>query len=90
MRIRDSKGTRPFSLFSRIKMAGDQIEPHDLQERRELVQDVIDRLLSNPAYKAALVRLNARYLPNKDYNRRLQSYRDPAPPEDTESLNTEE
>jgi len=28
-----------------------------LQERRELVQDVIDRLLSNPNYKQELIKL---------------------------------
>lgn len=42
-----------------------------LQERQELIQDVIDRLLSNPEYKAALNKLNEDYPVLKDYNRRL-------------------
>lgn len=42
-----------------------------LQERKEIVQDVVDRLLSNPEYKAALMNLNAKYPSLKDYNRRL-------------------
>ena len=52
-------------------------EPIDLfQERQELIQDVIDRLLSNPAYKAKLMELNTEYPPLKDYNRRLEKSRD--------------
>lgn len=52
-------------------------DPVDLlQERQELVQDVIDRLLSNPNYKAALIQLNSEYPALKDYNRRLEKSRD--------------
>jgi len=46
-----------------------------LQERRELVQDVIDRLLSNPNYKQELIKLNAKCPALKDYNRNLQKLR---------------
>lgn len=45
-------------------------------ERQELIQDVVDRLLSNPEYKAKLKQLNAENPPLKDYNRRLEHYRD--------------
>lgn len=52
-------------------------DPVDLlQERQELIQDVIDRLLSNPAYKAKLIELNEENPPLKDYNRRLEKSRD--------------
>ncbi len=51
-----------------------EIDP--LEERQELIQDVIDRLLSNPEYKTKLRELNAEYPPLKDYNRRLEKYRD--------------
>ena len=47
-----------------------------LQARAELIQDVIDRLLSNPDYKEKLIALNNEYPPLKNYNRRLESYRD--------------
>lgn len=47
-----------------------------LQERKELMQDVIDRLLSNPEYKAALVELNNKFPALKDYNRRLDKSRE--------------
>lgn len=50
-------------------------EPDILQERKELVQDVIDRLLSNPDYKAKLIELNNNYPALKDYNRNLTKYR---------------
>lgn len=43
----------------------------DFQERKELVQDVIDRLLSNPEYKENLLKLNEKYPSLKDYNRNL-------------------
>ncbi|MES2287623.1 MAG: hypothetical protein V4547_18150 [Bacteroidota bacterium] len=46
---------------------------HNLEERQEIIQDVVDRLLSNPEYKAALLALNQQY-PSKNYNRRLESY----------------
>lgn len=52
-------------------------DPIDLlQERQELIQDVIDRLLSNPAYKLKLIELNVANPPLKDYNRRLEKSRD--------------
>ena len=31
------------------------------EERKEIVQDVIDRLLLNPKYKQELLKLNTRY-----------------------------
>lgn len=43
----------------------------DFQERKEIVQDVVDRLLSNPEYKENLLQLNEKYPSLKDYNRNL-------------------
>ena len=47
----------------------------DLPERKELIQDVVDRLLSNPDYKEQLKKLNEANPPKKNYNRYLESYR---------------
>lgn len=44
-------------------------------ERKELIQDVIDRLLSNPEYKQQLLDLNKKYPSLKDYNRNLEKSR---------------
>lgn len=44
-------------------------------ERRELIQDVIDRLLSNPDYKEKLIELNKQYPALKDYNRNFEKNR---------------
>lgn len=52
-------------------MSNNEPQKDILQERKELVQDVIDRLLSNPEYKAALIKLNQDYPNLTDYNRRL-------------------
>lgn len=57
-------------------MSNNEGEIDILQERQELIQDVIDRLLSNPDYKAKLVELNTLFPPLKDYNRRLENSRD--------------
>lgn len=46
-----------------------------LEERQELIQDVIDRLLSNPGYKDKLIAFNKENPPLKDYNRRLEKSR---------------
>ena len=45
----------------------------DFQARKELVQDVVDRLLSNPDYKDELMSLNNKYPALKDYNRNLSN-----------------
>lgn len=50
-----------------------------LEERKEIIQDVVDRLLSNPDYKAELLKLNNKMQPQRNYNRYLESYRAPSP-----------
>ncbi len=57
-----------------------------LLARQELIQDVIDRLLSNPEYKTKLLALNKEYPPLKDYNRRLEKSRDESVPEGQKPL----
>lgn len=57
-------------------MISTNLSSDPLQERRELVQDVIDRLLSNPNYKQELIKLNAKCPALKDYNRNLSKHRD--------------
>lgn len=57
----------------------DRTSDDNLQERKELIQDVIDRLLSNPDYKAALIKLNGEFPPLVDYNRRLTTYTEQEP-----------
>lgn len=49
---------------------------NDYLERRELIQDVIDRILSNPEYKEKLKELNEKYPALKDYNRNLDKSRE--------------
>lgn len=49
--------------------------PQDEQERKEIVQDVLDRLLYTPGYKEALLEFNTRW-PAPDLNRRLKNYRE--------------
>lgn len=45
-------------------------------ERKEVMQDVIDRWLSNPEYRPALKALNEQFKPLVDYNRNLDKTRD--------------
>lgn len=51
----------------------------NFEERTELVQDVIDRLLSVPGYKEKLMKLNNDNPPLVDYNRRLEKSRNLEP-----------
>lgn len=47
----------------------------EIEERKEIVQDVIDRLLYCPGYREALMEFNSRW-DAPDCNRYLKSYRE--------------
>lgn len=52
--------------------------PQNEEERKEIVQDVVDRLLYTVGYKEALMEFNKAW-PAPDLNRRLKSYREDQP-----------
>jgi hypothetical protein len=58
-----------------MKLQTNEYWHKNFEERQELVQDVVDRLMSNPEYKEKLRELNKKFPPLKDFNRRLESYR---------------
>ena len=43
-----------------------------LVERKEIIQEVIDRLLSNPNYKEELIKFNSKYSVNLQVRRTIK------------------